>query len=57
MSISFPLGVIRETAHRGEDDLLSAGLGLAGLRALPAPFADAARPTPAELRRRAIQTA
>ncbi|WP_018972862.1 3-hydroxybutyrate oligomer hydrolase family protein [Rudaea cellulosilytica] len=57
MSISFPLGVIRETAHRGEDDLLSAGLGLAGLRALPAPFADAARPTPAEMRRRAIQTA
>jgi len=57
MSISFPLGAIRETAHRGDDDLLSAGLGLAGLRASPAPFADPAEPTPAELRRRAIRTA
>lgn len=57
MSISFPLGAIRETAHRGDDDLLSAGLGLAGLRATPTPFADAAAPTSAELRRRAIQTA
>ncbi|MCU0760033.1 MAG: D-(-)-3-hydroxybutyrate oligomer hydrolase [Steroidobacteraceae bacterium] len=37
------------------DDLLTAGLGLEGLRA-PAPpgFADATRPTPVELRRRAI---
>jgi hydroxybutyrate-dimer hydrolase len=45
----------RVTAHRDGDDLLTAGLGLAGLRA-PAPpaFADAAHPTPAELRRRAI---
>lgn len=57
MEISFPLGTIRETAHRGNDDLLSAGLGLAGLRATPAAFADPAAPTPAELRRRAIQTA
>lgn len=57
MSISFPLGAIRETAHRGGDDLLSAGLGLAGLRAAPTPFADPAAPTPAELRRRAIHTA
>lgn len=57
MSISFPLGTIRETAHRHDDDLLSAGLGVAGLRAPPAAFADAAAPTPAELRRRAIQTA
>src|SRR4029079_14086695 len=30
---------------------------LAGLRGAPAPFADADAPTPAELRRRAIQTA
>jgi hydroxybutyrate-dimer hydrolase len=45
----------RTTSHRDGDDLLSAGLGLAGLRALAPPaFADAAAPTPAELRRRAI---
>lgn len=46
---------VRETAHRGNDDLLSAGLGLDGLRGVPAPFADPPHPTPAELRRRAIQ--
>ena len=41
--------------HRGQDDLLTAGLGLSGLRAMVAPaFADAAHPTPAELRRRAL---
>lgn len=46
---------LRVTEHRDGDDLLTAGLGLDGLRAMtPAPFADAARPTPAELRRRAI---
>ncbi|WP_051884496.1 MULTISPECIES: 3-hydroxybutyrate oligomer hydrolase family protein [Lysobacter] len=46
----------RQTEHRGEhDDLLSAGLGLDGLRAmLPPAFADAAHPTAAELRRRAL---
>ncbi len=45
----------RATEHRDGDDLLSAGLGLAGLRAmLPPAFADAERPTPAELRRRAM---
>lgn len=45
----------RTTSHRDGDDLLSAGLGLAGLRMLAPPaFADAAAPTPAELRRRAI---
>lgn len=45
------------SAHRDGDDLLSAGLGLAGLRAaIPPPFADPAAPTPAELRRRAIWT-
>ena len=45
----------RETEHRGSDDLLTAGLGLAGLRGMTPPgFADAANPTPEELRRRAI---
>ncbi|MFT4255798.1 MAG: 3-hydroxybutyrate oligomer hydrolase family protein [Pseudoxanthomonas sp.] len=41
--------------HRNGDDLLSAGLGLAGLQSmLPPAFADATHPTAAELRRRAI---
>ena len=45
----------RETGHRGSDDLLTAGLGIEGLRAVAPPaFADAANPTPQELRRRAI---
>jgi hydroxybutyrate-dimer hydrolase len=45
----------RSTEHRGSDDLLTAGLGLAGLRAMvPPAFADAVHPTPAELRRRAL---
>ncbi|MEO6519500.1 MAG: 3-hydroxybutyrate oligomer hydrolase family protein [Pseudoxanthomonas sp.] len=45
----------RETVHRGDDDLLTAGLGIGGLRAMVAPgFADAATPTAGELRRRAI---
>ncbi|HVI60151.1 MAG TPA: 3-hydroxybutyrate oligomer hydrolase family protein [Luteimonas sp.] len=45
----------RSTEHRGGDDLLTAGLGLDGLRAMAPPaFADAAHPTAAELRRRAI---
>lgn len=48
-------GDIRVTEHRGGDDLLTAGLGLDGLRAMAAPaFADSARPTASELRRRAI---
>ncbi len=43
------------TQHSGSDDLLSAGLGLDGLRAmLPPAFADAEHPTPEELRRRAL---
>jgi hydroxybutyrate-dimer hydrolase len=46
---------LRMTTHRDGDDLLTAGLGLAGLRApTPPVFADAAAPTPAELRRRAL---
>lgn len=43
------------TSHRHDDDLLTAGLGLAGLRAPAAPaLARAEAPTPAELRRRAV---
>jgi hydroxybutyrate-dimer hydrolase len=45
----------RASEHRGSDDLLTAGLGLDGLRAAVAPaFADAGHPTAIELRRRAI---
>ena len=45
----------RTTEHRSGDDLLSAGLGLDGLRSmLPPAFADASRPTAEELRRRAL---
>lgn len=41
--------------HRGSDDLLTAGLGLAGLRSMAPPaFADANAPTVEELRRRAL---
>lgn len=41
--------------HRGSDDLLTAGLGLAGLRSVAPPaFADASAPTVDELRRRAM---
>ncbi len=53
--MDFLISPVRETAHRQSDDLLSAGLGLAGLRGAPVAFTDPARPTPAELRRRAIQ--
>ncbi|MEZ0471858.1 3-hydroxybutyrate oligomer hydrolase family protein [Luteimonas salinilitoris] len=43
------------STHRDSDDLLSAGLGLGGLRAMAAPaFADPERSTAAERRRRAI---
>lgn len=50
----FLLSPVQATQHAGDDDLLSAGLGLEGLRAAaPAP-ADPAQPTPAELRRLAI---
>lgn len=45
----------RTSEHRGSDDLLTAGLGLAGLQAMmPPQFADPERPTAPELRRRAI---
>lgn len=45
----------RVTEHRGSDDLLTAGLGLAGLQSMTPPaFADTTRPTSQELRRRAL---
>lgn len=45
----------RSTEHRGQDDLLTAGLGLEGLRSMvPPAFADPAHPTAEELRRRAL---
>ena len=48
-------GSTRITEHRGNDDLLTAGLGLDGLRAMTPPgFAEATAPTSAELRRRAL---
>lgn len=55
MRPDFIIGDILISSHRDGDDLLSAGLGLAGLRAVtpPAP-ADPAHPSAAELRRRAI---
>ncbi|APZ43192.1 3-hydroxybutyrate oligomer hydrolase family protein [Acidihalobacter ferrooxydans] len=46
---------VMESRHRGSDDLLTAGLGTAGIRAEQAPrFAVAEQPTPDEVRRRAI---
>ncbi len=43
------------TVHRGDDDLLTAGLGLAGLRSMiPPAFVDVEHPTATELRRRAL---
>ena len=46
---------MRVSEHRDADDLLTAGMGLAGLRAMvPPAFADPEHPTPQELRRRAI---
>ena len=45
----------RSSEHRDQDDLLTGGLGLDGLRAMAPPaFADPAQPTTAELRRRAL---
>lgn len=49
-------GEVRITEHRGQDDLLSAGLGLAGLAGQPSAFANPLDPSAEELRRRAIQT-
>lgn len=45
----------RETRHRGNDDLLTAGLGIEALRSATAPaFVQPAQPTADEARRRAI---
>ncbi|MCW5581206.1 MAG: hydrogenase, partial [Luteimonas sp.] len=45
----------RSSEHRGQDDLLTAGLGLDGLRApVPPAFSEPGQPTVAELRRRAL---
>lgn len=54
--IDFVQGGVSITTHRDHDDLLSAGLGLVGLKGPLAPFADSQQPTAQELRRRAIQT-
>lgn len=49
------LGEVRVTRHEGDDDLLSGGLGLAGLRAMmPPAAANPLAPTAAELRRMAM---
>lgn len=48
---------IRTTEHRGDDDLLTAGLGLEGLTGAAPEPADAAAPTPEELRRMAVHAA
>lgn len=47
---------IRVSPHQDDDDLLSAGLGLAGLRGAAPEFSDPSRPSAKELRRRAIYT-
>jgi hydroxybutyrate-dimer hydrolase len=48
---------VRHELDGVDDDLLTAGLGLAGLRGPPPGFKVPARPTPRELRRRAIHAA
>jgi hydroxybutyrate-dimer hydrolase len=51
----FLVSAVVRTRHEGADDLLSAGLGIDGLRAVVAqPFANPDAPTAQELRRRAI---
>jgi len=56
MSAPDTFGDVRVTTHRNGDDLLSAGLGLRGLTGTSTAFAQPTSPTPAELRRRAIQS-
>ena len=56
MSAPDHFGDVRVTEHRHGDDLLSAGLDLRGLAGMPSAFANPSAPTPAELRRRAIQS-
>ena len=48
---------IRHQADGPDDDLLTGGLGIAGLRGPPPPIANPERPTVLELRRRAIHAA
>jgi hydroxybutyrate-dimer hydrolase len=48
------LGPVRLTEHRGDDDLLSAGMGASGLQTGVPGYADSNHPTAAELRRQAI---
>ncbi len=48
---------LRSAFDGTSDDLLTAGLGVAGLRGPPPPFANPQRPTPRELRRRAVHAA
>jgi hydroxybutyrate-dimer hydrolase len=56
-SMTNPITPLHVTRHADGDDLLTAGLGLAGLRSsAPPAFADPSAPTPEELRRRAIWT-
>ncbi|MBX3619683.1 MAG: D-(-)-3-hydroxybutyrate oligomer hydrolase [Rhizobacter sp.] len=51
----FIAGEVRQTEYDGvSDDLLTAGLGASGLAGALPPFADAAHPSAAELRRSAI---
>lgn len=54
MLVGFMASEVQVSSHRDGDDLLSAGLGLTGLRLPAAAFADPLQPTVAELRRRAI---
>lgn len=50
-----PVGAAQRTTYDGvDDDLLSAGLGLEGLRGATPAFADPLRPSAREMRRRAI---
>jgi hydroxybutyrate-dimer hydrolase len=48
---------LRYETDGSSDDLLTAGLGVAGIQGAPPTYADPLRPTPRELRRRAIYTA
>lgn len=55
-AIANTVAVPTTSAHRDGDDLLTAGLGIDGLRGPIPSLADAAAPTFAELRRRAVWT-
>ena len=56
LAIAGAVEVPTASVHRDGDDLLTAGLGLEGLRGPIPAFADANAPTFAELRRRAVWT-